>query len=99
MRALNGENYFMTYSILVVDDDEAVKESVEEYLKIRKYNVNSASSAMEALETLKTFDAALLITDHDSFDYEKIASESNLILDCRNSFGKRNINSDHIVKL
>jgi diguanylate cyclase (GGDEF)-like protein len=53
----------MTYSILVVDDDEAVKESVEEYLKILKYNVKSADNAKEALGTLQKFNADIIITD------------------------------------
>ncbi len=53
----------MAYSILVVDDDEAVKESVEEYLTILKYNVKSAVNAQDALETLQTFHADIVITD------------------------------------
>ena len=53
----------MTYSILVVDDDEAVKESVEEYLTILKYSVKSVANAQEALDTLKTFSADIVITD------------------------------------
>ncbi|MCP4671662.1 MAG: diguanylate cyclase [Desulfobacula sp.] len=53
----------MTYSILVVDDDEAVKESVEEYLTILKYNVQTAANALDALETLKDFHADIVITD------------------------------------
>lgn len=59
----NGEKNHMTYSILVVDDDEAIKESVEEYLKILKYNVKSAANAKEALDTLKVFNADIVITD------------------------------------
>ena len=38
----------MTYAILIVDDDIAIKESVEEYLKILSYNVKSAPNAGEA---------------------------------------------------
>ena len=53
----------MTYSVLIVDDDEAVKESVEEYLKILKYNTQTAGNAIEALETLQTFHADIVITD------------------------------------
>ncbi len=53
----------MTYSILVVDDDDAVKKSVEEYLKILKYSVKSAGNAEEALKTLQNFHADIVITD------------------------------------
>ena len=50
----------MTYAILIVDDDIAIKESVEEYLKILSYNVKSALNAGEALTLLETFDADLV---------------------------------------
>ncbi len=53
----------MTYSVLIVDDDDAVKESVEEYLKILKYNTQTAGNALEALKTLQTFHADIVITD------------------------------------
>ena len=53
----------MTYSILIVDDDVAIKESVEEYLKILSYNVKSALNEKEALTILKTFDADMVLTD------------------------------------
>lgn len=53
----------MTYSILVVDDDLAVKESVEEYLKLLKYRVKTAASAQEALKTLQSYHADIVLTD------------------------------------
>ncbi|MBU0969808.1 MAG: diguanylate cyclase [Proteobacteria bacterium] len=53
----------MTYSILIVDDDVAIKESVEEYLKILSYNVKSVLNAKEALTILKTFEADMVLTD------------------------------------
>ena len=53
----------MAYSILVVDDDEPIRDSVEEYLTILNYNVKSAENADKALETLKTFYADIVITD------------------------------------
>ncbi len=53
----------MTYSILIVDDDSAIKESVEEYLKLLKYEVKSVLNADEALKTLDTFKADVVLTD------------------------------------
>ncbi len=53
----------MTYSILIVDDDIAIKESVEEYLKILSYEVKSALNAKDALTLLETFDADMVLTD------------------------------------
>ncbi len=53
----------MAKAVLIVDDDNAIKESVEEYLKILSYEVKSALNATEALAILKTFDADLVLTD------------------------------------
>ncbi|WDP93055.1 MAG: diguanylate cyclase [Desulfobacter sp.] len=53
----------MAHAILIVDDDLAIKESVEEYLKLLSYNVRSAENAQEAIEILKTFEADVVLTD------------------------------------
>ncbi|MCK5164646.1 MAG: response regulator, partial [Desulfobacula sp.] len=53
----------MAYSILIVDDDIAIKESVEEYLKILNYDVASALNADKALEILTSFKADIVLTD------------------------------------
>ncbi len=48
---------------------------------------------------LKTFDAAVLVTDHDAFNHKKIAEEAKVILDCRNGFCRRGISQKNIIKL
>ncbi|OQY52740.1 MAG: diguanylate cyclase response regulator [Desulfobacteraceae bacterium 4572_89] len=53
----------MSGSILIVDDDTAIKDSVEEYLKILSYDVKSALNAKKALSILETFNADVVITD------------------------------------
>jgi len=53
----------MGNSILIVDDDIAIKESVEEYLNLLSYEVKSAGNAQEAIEILNNFDADVIITD------------------------------------
>ena len=53
----------MTTSILIVDDDEAIKESVEEFLTLLNYDVASALSADEAIHILKTFSPDIVLTD------------------------------------
>lgn len=53
----------MAYSILIVDDDVAIKESVQEYLEILNYNVKSAGNALEALKILQSFEADVVLTD------------------------------------
>ena len=53
----------MTYHILIVDDDRAIKDSVSEYLDFMEYNVKSAVSAEDALEILRTSPANIVLTD------------------------------------
>nr|NJM01853.1 diguanylate cyclase [Desulfobacula sp.] len=53
----------MAHSILIVDDDTAIMEAVEEYLNILHYDVKSASSADEALKTLESFKPDIVLTD------------------------------------
>ncbi len=53
----------MNYAILIVDDDRAIKNSVEDYLGYLGYEVQSAVNAEEALERLKTFQANVVLTD------------------------------------
>ena len=49
------------------------------------------------LNTVSEFDAVVVITDHTCFNYQKIASEAQMILDTRNAF--KNIKSERIIKL
>lgn len=53
----------MTISILIVDDDEAIQESVEEFLTLLNYEVVSTGSADKAIELLKSFKADIVLTD------------------------------------
>ncbi len=43
------------------------------------------------------FDAVVLATDHDVFDYPALARGARLIIDTRNAFGKRRIRQGNIV--
>jgi len=54
---------FMAISILLVDDDMAVRSSTEEFLELSGFNVISAANAEEALATLSTFNPDVVITD------------------------------------
>ena len=57
------EKKLMVHSILIVDDDTAIMEAVEEYLNILNYDVKSASNADEALKILDSFKADIVLTD------------------------------------
>ena len=39
---------------------------------------------------MKDIDLAVLVTDHDNFDYKMIAKNAKLILDTRHVFDKKN---------
>lgn len=53
----------MTISILVVDDDLAIKDSTEEFLKMSGKNVQSAQSAEKAVEIMESFVPDIVLTD------------------------------------
>ena len=49
-------------------------------------------------ESLSTFDAVLISTDHDDVDYALIHANARLIVDTRNVMARRGLGGDHIVK-
>lgn len=53
----------MAHAILIVDDDIAIKESVEEFLTLMAYEVKSAENAFQAINILKTFRPDIVLTD------------------------------------
>jgi UDP-N-acetyl-D-glucosamine dehydrogenase len=62
--------------------------------KMREHSFKLSSEPLTA-ENLATFDAVLLATDHDRFDYELIKQHARLIIDSR---GKYREPAEHIVK-
>jgi UDP-N-acetyl-D-glucosamine dehydrogenase len=58
---------------------------VPKFPKMREHRFDLASVALSA-ETLGGFDAVLLATDHDSFDYALIGAEAKLLVDTRGRF-------------
>ena len=57
----------------------------------RKYNLNMTSTP---IEKVKDFDCVCIVTDHSTYDYQKIVNEAKLVVDSRNATGK--IKSDKI---
>lgn len=55
--------------------------------KMRNYDLGLASVPLTA-ETLASYDAVVIATDHSSYDYEFIARHSQLVVDSRNATGK-----------
>ncbi|WP_223523297.1 UDP-N-acetyl-D-glucosamine 6-dehydrogenase [Pseudomonas sp. BF-RE-24] len=62
--------------------------------KMREHNFNLVSETLSA-ENIASFDAVILATDHDGFDYSFISKHSNLLIDTR---GKYRISEQHIIK-
>ena len=52
---------------------------------MRKHQFNLESVALSAA-VLSTYDALILATDHDSFDYELIKTNCKLLIDTRGKF-------------
>ncbi len=61
---------------------------------MRNYNFSLSSEPLSA-ESLAGFDAVVLVTDHDDFDYELIREHAQLIVDSR---GRYREPAEHIVK-
>jgi two-component system phosphate regulon response regulator OmpR len=64
------------YHILVVDDDDRIRELVKEYLKENKFIVSTANSAEEAKTKLEYFKFDLIVLDvmmpgQNGFDFTK----------------------------
>ena len=50
------------------------------------------------LNSLSTYDAVLICTDHDNLPYSDIALNAKLVVDTRNVMGRLEINSKNIIK-
>ena len=59
----------------------------------RKYDLSMACAPLEHLEQ---YDAVLIVTDHSSYDYQRIVDQTQLVIDTRNA--TRGIESPKIVR-
>ena len=53
----------MATEILIVDDDDAIRESMQEFLEVSGYSTTAVKSAEEALKQLVTKKVQVVITD------------------------------------
>jgi DNA-binding NtrC family response regulator len=53
----------MTHRIMIVDDDDSIRDTFEHHLTRSGYDVSTAATAEQALETVAEIDPALVITD------------------------------------
>lgn len=62
-------------------------------------NFEKVDSVPLSAEELPEYDLVVLVTDHDEIDYQMVANNSKVILDCRNKYSSLRIDSKNIVKL
>ncbi|WP_313135727.1 UDP-N-acetyl-D-glucosamine 6-dehydrogenase [Stutzerimonas nitrititolerans] len=62
--------------------------------KMREYHFELSSEVLSA-ENIASFDAVVLATDHDRFDYELIKQHAKLIVDSR---GKYRVPAENVIK-
>ena len=76
--------------------DLAYNDPYFPFLKIDGINLRRADLDRKSL---RTFDAAVLVTDHANFDYKTIAANLKIIFDTRNAFEKANVRTGNIARL
>lgn len=65
--------------------------------KMRQYDFGLASVALTD-ESIASYDAVVIATDHSSYDYEFIVRHAQLVVDTRNATGHLNQHRDKIVR-
>lgn len=64
--------------------------------KTKKF-IHTSSSVSLSKENLSNYDIVLILTDHDSWDYQEILDHSNLIIDTRGRYHSLGISSKKII--
>lgn len=60
---------------------------INEIPKLRNYDLKMKSVKLNK-DKLKTYDAIIIVTNHDSYDYEMIRENSSILIDTRNVYKK-----------
>ena len=60
--------------------------------KLRNYNFKDRKSIKLNSKNINKYDAIILVTDHDKFNYDLIEKNSKLIIDTRHIFNKKSKN-------
>ena len=64
---------------------------------MRHYNFENMKSVPISKDMLAKYDAALIATDHSSYDYHAIVDGSKLVVDTRNATRRVTRNRDRII--
>jgi UDP-N-acetyl-D-glucosamine dehydrogenase len=65
--------------------------------KMRHYNFENMKSVPLSADSLGRYDAAIIATDHSSYDYNAIVDGSKIVVDTRNATRRVIRNRDRIV--
>jgi UDP-N-acetyl-D-glucosamine dehydrogenase len=65
--------------------------------KMRRHDLGLSSVPMN-LESLRTYDAVIVITNHDAYDWQSIADNARLVIDTRNAMARVTGARKHIVQ-
>ena len=57
--------------------------------KLRNYSFNNKESVKLTPKNIAKYDAIILVTDHDKYNYKMLAKKSKLIIDTRHVFDKK----------
>ena len=74
--------------IRLLQEEGAVVSYADPYNPKLKLDHEVLRSLALTPENLRSFDCVVVVTDHREFDYELVARESSLIVDCRNALPK-----------
>jgi len=64
---------------------------------MRHYNFENMKSVPLSADSLGLYDAAIIATDHSSYDYNAIVDGSKVVVDTRNATRRVTRNRDRIV--
>jgi UDP-N-acetyl-D-glucosamine dehydrogenase len=66
--------------------------------KTREYpHLTGKRSVTPDKATIACYDAVVLATDHDVFDYRLVAEAAPVIIDTRNAFGRRGLKTGNVI--
>ena len=68
---------------------------IPEIMMVREYKQFVGKRSV-SLKNLKQYDLTVILTDHNTYDFESIVEESNIVVDTRNACSK--IKSEKIIK-
>lgn len=72
---------------------------IPKILPTREYPLLTGKESIDLnTKDISSYDAILIITDHDCIDYQKIMDSNCLIIDTRNAIESRGLHSDNVFK-